>query len=87
MPRPRLQLVHSSNGAQPGADRRPRTRGFRPSVIQGSGRAKSAPGEIAWDAPLKLMNLGFLASCHNYVAFVQVGLAVLEACSRTDLER
>ena len=87
MPRPRLQLVHSSNGTQPGADRRLRTRGFRPSVIQGSGRAKSAPGEISWDAPLKLINLGFLASCHNYVAFVQVGLAVLEACSRTDLER
>ena len=87
MPRPRLQLVHSSNDTQPEADRRQRNRSFRPSVIQGSGRAKSALGEISWDAPLKLMNLGFLASCHNYVAFVQVGLAVLEACNRTDLEK
>jgi hypothetical protein len=79
MSKPRLLLVHSSNGTQPGADRRLRTRGFRPSVIQGSGRAKSAPGEISWDAPLKLMNLGFLASCRNYMAFLQVSMAVLEA--------
>jgi hypothetical protein len=79
MPRPRLQLVHSSNGTQPGADRRLRTRGFRPSVIQGSGRAKSAPGEISWDAPLKLMNFGVLASCRNYMAFLQLSMAVLEA--------
>jgi hypothetical protein len=87
MPKPLLQLVHSSNGIQPGADRRQRNRSFRPSVIQGSGRAKSTPGELSWDAPLKLMSLGFLASCRNYMAFLQVSMAVLEACKRTDLER
>jgi hypothetical protein len=78
MPKQGLRLVHSSNGAQPGAVGRQRNRGFRPSVIQGSGRARS-PGEISWDAPLQLINLGFLASCRNYVVFVQAGLAVLEA--------
>ena len=87
MPTPRLQLVHSSNGTQPGADRRQRNRSFRPSVIQGSGRARYAPGEISWDAPLKLMGLGFLASCRNYMAFLQVSMAVYEACNRTDPER
>ena len=87
MSRPRLQLVHSSNGTQREADRRQRDRSFRPSIIQGSVQAKSAPGDISWDAPLKLMSLGFLASCRNYMAFLQVSMAVLGACNRSDLER
>jgi hypothetical protein len=87
MSRPRLQLVHSSNGTRLGAVDRPSDRSFRPLVIQGGARAKFVPGESSWGAALELINLGFLASCHNYVAFVQASIAVLEAYSRTELER
>jgi hypothetical protein len=79
MSKPRLRLVHSSNGTQPGAVHRQRDRSFRPLVIQGDARAKSAPRESSWEAGLKLINLGFLASCRNYLAFVQATMAVLEA--------
>jgi hypothetical protein len=83
MSKPRLQLVHSSKGAQPAAAFRQRDRGFRPSVIKG-GRASSALGASPWEAGFELINLGFLASCRSYLAFVQASVAVLEACSVTD---
>ncbi len=82
MPKPRLRLVHSSNGTRLGVYRQ-RDRSFRPLVIQGA-RAKSAPRESSWEAGLELINLGFLASCRNYLAFLQASIAVLEACNRTD---
>ena len=81
MSRPRLQLVHSSNGSLPGALHRQRKRGFRPLVMQG-GRAKSAPS--SWETGLELFNLGFLASGLGYLAFLQASVTVLEICSRAD---
>jgi hypothetical protein len=82
MSKPRLQLVHSAKGTQPDAVQRRRQRSFRPLVIKG-GRSNAALGESAWEAGLELVNLGLLASCRSYVAFLQAGIAVLEACSRT----
>ena len=87
MPKPRLRLVHSSNGTRLGVVYRPRDRSFRPLVIQGGARAKSALRENSWEAGLKLINLGFLASCRNYLAFLQASMAVLEACNRTDPDK
>jgi hypothetical protein len=87
MLKPRLRLVHSSNGTEPREVRRSRDRSFRPLVIQGGARAKFAPGESSWEAALELINLGLLASCRNYAAFVQASMAVLEACNRTDFEK
>lgn len=87
MSKPCLRLVHSSNGAQLQAVRRQRDRSSRPSVIQVAARAKSAPNESFWEAALKLINLGLLASCHNYVVLLQASIAVLEACNRNDPEK
>jgi hypothetical protein len=87
MPKPCLRLVHSSNGARLGMLYRPRDRSFRPLVIKGGARAKSGLAESSWEAALNLFNLGVLASCHNYVAFLQTSIAVLEASNRTDPER
>ena len=87
MPKPRLRLIHSSNGTRLGAGDRLSDRSFRPLVIQGGARAKAAPGESPWEAAFELISLGFLASCRNYVAFVQTSMAVLEACNQTALEK
>jgi hypothetical protein len=87
MSKPRLRLIHSSNGTRLGPVHRPSRRGFRPLVIQGGARAKFAPGASSWESALGLISLGFLTSCHNYVAFLQAGIAVLEACHRTELEK
>ena len=84
MPKPRLRLVHSGNGTRLGLVYRPRDRSFRPLVIKGGARAKSAPTESSWEAAFNLFNLGILAACHNYVAFLQTSIAVLEASDRTD---
>jgi len=84
MSKPSLRLVCSSNGTQPGTLGRRRSRGFEPLVIQG-GRASSALEENVWEAGLELVHLGLLASCRNYVAFVQASMTVLELC--TDPEK
>jgi hypothetical protein len=84
MPKPRLRLVHSSNGSRLEVEYRLRDRSFRPFVIKGGARARSAPTENSWEAAFSLFNLGFLAACHNYVAFLQTSIAVLEASNRTD---
>ena len=77
MSKPRLRLVYSSNGAQPGALGRRRSRGFEPMVIQG-GRASFAFDESVWEAGVELLQLGFLASFRNYLTFVQAGVTVLD---------
>jgi hypothetical protein len=81
MPRPRLQLVHSKPARSDVVHRR-RDSSVRLLVIQGA-RAKSAPGTSPWEAGLELINLGFLASCRSYLAFLQASVAVLEACGPT----
>src|ERR1700722_912077 len=83
MSKPRLLLIHCSKGIQPGAERRQRGRGFRPLVIHGGARTRSAPRESSWEAALELINLGFLISRCNYLAFLRASTTVLEVCSRT----
>jgi hypothetical protein len=81
MSKPRLLLVRCSNGIRPAAKQRGRS--FRPVVIHGGARARSAPRESSWEAALELINLGFLISRGNYLAFLQASTTVLEVCSRT----
>jgi hypothetical protein len=83
MSKPRLLLIHCSKGIQPRAEQRQRGRGFRPLVIHGRARARSAPRESSWEAALELINLGFLISRCNYLAFLRASTTVLEVCSRT----
>jgi hypothetical protein len=84
MSKPRLRLIHCSNGIRPKAKHRQRGRSFRPLIIHGG--ARSAPRENSWEAALELINLGFLISHVNYLAFLQASLTVLEAYNRTDPE-
>jgi hypothetical protein len=84
MSKPRLRLVYSSNGTQLGALGRRRSRGFEPPVIQGGG-ASFALEESVWEAGVELVHLGLLASCRNYLTFVQASVTVLELC--TDPEK
>lgn len=84
MSKTRLRLVYSSNGTQPGALGRRRSRDFEPLVIQG-GRASFALEESVWEAGVELVHLGLLASCRNYLTFVQASVTVLELC--TDPEK
>jgi hypothetical protein len=85
MSKPRLQLIHCSNGIRPGAKQRGRS--FRPVVIHGGARARSAPRESSWEAALELINLGLLVSHVNYLAFLQTSTTVLDACNRTGPEK
>ena len=87
MSKPRLLLIHCSKGIQPGAEQRQRGRGFRPLVIHGGARARSAPRESSWEAALELINLGLFISHGNYLAFLQASMTVLEAYNRTDPEK
>jgi hypothetical protein len=84
MSKPRLQLIHCSNGIRPEAEHRQRGRSFRPLVIHGGARARSAPRESSWEAAL--INLGSLIFHANYLALLQASMTVLEAYSRTDPE-
>jgi hypothetical protein len=86
MSKPRLLLIHCSNGIRPGATHRQSGRSFRPLVIHGGARARSAQRESSWEAALELINLGFLISHVNYLAFLQASTTVLKACNRTDPE-
>ena len=82
--KPRLRLVYSSDGTQPGALGRRRSRGFESPLIQGE-RASSVLEESVWQAGVELVHLGLLASCRNYLTFVQASVTVLELC--TDPEK
>jgi hypothetical protein len=86
MSKPRLLLIHCSNGIRQGAKHGQRGRSFRPLVIHGGARARFAPRESSWEAAFELVNLGLLVSHSNYLAFLQASITVLEACHRTDPE-
>jgi hypothetical protein len=86
MLKPRLRLIHCSNGVRPGAKHRQRGRSFQPLVIHGGALARSVPRESSWDAALELINLG-LISHGNYLALLQASITVLEAYNRTDPEK
>jgi hypothetical protein len=80
MSKPRLLIIHCSNGIRPGAKHRQHGR-FRPLVIHGGA---AAPRESSWEAALKLIDLGFSISHANYLAFLQVSITVLNAYDWTD---
>jgi hypothetical protein len=77
MSKPRLQ--HCSNGIRLGGKPRHHGRSFRPLIIHGGVRAKSAPRESAWETALELIDLGFSISLRNYRAFLQASITILEA--------
>ena len=79
MSKPRLLSIDCSNGVRSRAKHRQRGRGFRPLVIHGGARAKSAPRESSYEAALELINLGFLICHGNYLAFLQANITFLEA--------
>ena len=83
--KPRLLLIHCSNGIRPGAKHRQCRRSFRPFVIDGGSRAKSGPSESPWESALELINLGFFISHSNYLAFLQSSMTALEGYHRTDI--
>jgi hypothetical protein len=87
MSKPRLRLIHSSDGIRPGARQRQHGRSFRPLVIDGGARARSVPGEKSWEAARVLFDLGLLISHGNYLAFLAASKTVLEACCWTDPEK
>ena len=87
MSKPRLQLIHCSNGIRLEGKPRHHGRSFRPLVIHGGARAKSATKESAWEAALELMDLSFSISLRNYRAFLQASITILEAYNRTDPEK
>ena len=87
MSKPRLLLINCSNGIRLGAKPRRHRRSFRPLVIHGGARAKSAPGVSAWEAALELMILSFSIYNTNCRAFLQASITMLEAYDRTDPEK
>jgi hypothetical protein len=87
MSKPRLLLIHCSNGIRPGAKHRQRRRSFRPLVIHGGAQARSVPRESSWEAALEPINLGFLVFHAHYLIFLQASIAVLEAYNRPDPEK
>src|SRR5216684_3055691 len=87
MSKPRLRLIHCSNGVRPRAKHRQHGRSFRPLVIHGGARARSVPRESSWEAALKLIDLGFLISHGNYLVFLQASITLLEAYNRADSEK
>jgi hypothetical protein len=87
MSKPRLRLIHCSDGIGPEAKHRQHGRSFRPTVIHGGARATSVPRESPWQAALELIDLGFLISHGNYLAFLQASMTVLGAHHWTDPEK
>jgi hypothetical protein len=85
MSKPRLQLIHNSNGDRAGVKRRQSGSGFRPYVIDGG--ARSVPGLGSWEAALELIDLGFLVCHGNYLAFLEASTAVFGRPNRTEAER
>jgi hypothetical protein len=85
MPKPRLVLIHCSNGIRPGA--KPREHGRSFLVIHGGARARSAPKKSSWEAALELIDLGFLISHGNYLSFLQTSITALDAYNGTDPEK
>lgn len=74
MSKPRLQLIHCSNGIRPRAKRQQNGHSFRPLVIDGG--VKSVPGEYSWEAALELFGLGLLVFYGNYLAFLKANMTI-----------
>jgi hypothetical protein len=85
MSKPSLQLIHCSNGIQPGAKRRQNGRSFRPLVIDGG--VKSVPGAHSWETVFKLFDLGLLVCYGNYLAFLEASTIILNDPNWTDPEK
>jgi hypothetical protein len=81
MSKPRLVLVHCSNGIRPKAKHRRHGSSFQPLVIQGGAPARFVPGESSREAALKLIELGFLVLQMNNLAFLEATIIVLDACN------
>jgi hypothetical protein len=56
-------------------------------VIHGGARARSVSRKSPWEAALELIDLGFLISHGNYLAFLQTSITALEAYNGTDPEK
>jgi hypothetical protein len=87
MSKPRLRLIHCSNGIRPKAKHRKHGRSFRPLVIHGGARPRSVPRENSWEAALNPFDLGFYSFLGNYLAFLQASKTVLDAYNGTDPEK
>jgi len=85
MPKPRLQLIHCSNGIRPAARRLQNGRGFRPLVIDGG--MNSAPGAHSLETALELFNLGLQVCYGNYLAFLEASRVVLDDPDWIDPEK
>jgi hypothetical protein len=85
MSKPRLQLIHSSNGIRPAAKRGQSGRSFRPLVIDGG--LSSVSGEQCREAALELFDLSLLVFYGNYLAFLEANMAVLKGLNWTDPEK
>ena len=86
MSKPRLRLIHCSNGIRPGAKHRQHSHSFRPLVINGGARARSVGGS-SWEAALELVDLGFLISHANYLALLEASITVFGFHNWTDPEK
>jgi hypothetical protein len=82
-----LRLIHCSNDVAPESKHRKRGGSFRPLVIQGSARLRSAPRKSSWDTTLELIDLGFLVAHANYLAFLQASTMVLAASQLNEHDR
>ena len=74
---------------RPPGSKAPAARPRLPTFGHSWGRASEirAERESSWEAALELINLGFLVSHCNYLAFLQASITVLEAYNRTDPEK
>jgi hypothetical protein len=84
MSKPRLRLIHCSNGIRPGAKHRQHGRSFQPLIIHGGARARSLPRDRPWEATLELIELGFSIFLANYLAFLEGSVTVLGTHNWTD---
>lgn len=85
MSKPCLQLIHCSDGVQPGARRRQNGRSFRPLVIEGG--ARSVPGAHSWQAALELFDLSLLVFYQSYLVFWEANMNVLNGSYWPDPEK
>jgi hypothetical protein len=67
-------LIHCSNGIPLQANRRQKSRSFRPLVIDGG--VRPGRGEPCWEATLELFDLSLLVFHQNYFAFLEAHMAV-----------
>jgi hypothetical protein len=86
MSKPRLVLIHCSNAVRPKAKHRQHGSSFRPLIIHGGARARPVPTKSSWEASGELVDLGFLISHGNYLAFLLASIIALEVSNWNDPE-